>query len=252
MPTAIFHAQISIPQEKKSWPYKRSHVEWSFEEKVQNGTILELPSAKLQQLVFLCCVSVAGWGYWAQSRMSGVWLRYQRVLIFCVVVPVFSLKLEGPKLASVRTEWSNCLTFWWYSYSMRRICHSQKLQLCWLFKRKTGQMVKKIQMSGTAEIIPWNCAIKLSCSLKKSPQTSNCLHTCIFFRPHLEYSCCESSAKLNFMFFTSLDFLGSEKGSLAWLLHLKHRIKKTPCIWMSHYAFFLQVKQEKIRLGKMR
>lgn len=39
-----------------------------------------------------------------EQNMSGVWSHYQRVLIFCVVAPVFSLKLEGPKLASVRTE----------------------------------------------------------------------------------------------------------------------------------------------------
>lgn len=57
VPTDIFHAQSPSSQEKKSWWYKRSHVEWSFEEKVQNGTILDLPSARLQQL---CCVSVGG------------------------------------------------------------------------------------------------------------------------------------------------------------------------------------------------
>ena len=60
-----------------------------------------------------------------RAEWVGVWLRYQRVLIFCVVAPVFSLKLEGPKFASVRTEQKSCLTFWCYSYSRKRICHSQ-------------------------------------------------------------------------------------------------------------------------------
>lgn len=66
-----------FPQEKKYQPYKRSHVEWSFEEKVQNGTVLELPSAELHQLVFLCCVSVSGWGYRARSR----------ICVGCVALP---------------------------------------------------------------------------------------------------------------------------------------------------------------------
>lgn len=70
--------------------------------------------------------------------------------------------------------------------------------------------------------------------------------------PHLECSYYEDSAKWNLVFFTPLDFLGSEKGSLSQLLHLKHSMKKTPCIWMSYYAFFFQVKQENICLGKMR
>lgn len=54
------------------------------------------------------------WG--TEQNMSGVWLHFQRTLIFCVVAPSFPLKLEGPKLPSVRIEWSSCLML---CYSMR-------------------------------------------------------------------------------------------------------------------------------------
>lgn len=88
MPTAIFHAQISflhvpLPKEKKCRPYERSHVEWFFEKKVQNDTVLKLTSGEVQQMVFFCCASVAGWGYWAQSRMWGGYITKGFLFLYC-------------------------------------------------------------------------------------------------------------------------------------------------------------------------
>lgn len=58
---------------------------------------------KTSAVGIFCCVSVAGWGYWAQSRTWGV-ATLPKGFNFCVVASVFSLKLKKTKLASSRTE----------------------------------------------------------------------------------------------------------------------------------------------------
>lgn len=58
---------------------------------------------KTSAVGIFCCVSVAGWGYWAQSRTWGV-ATFPKGFNFCVVASVFSLKLKKTKLASSRTE----------------------------------------------------------------------------------------------------------------------------------------------------
>lgn len=115
-------------------------------------------------------------GTWGQSRIRVGCGCISKELSFCIVVPAFLIKLEGPKLAFVRMEWSSCLMF---CYSMWWIYHTEKLQLYWLFDEKTGQRVKKMQLSERTEIIPWNCH-KIKLQLEINP--SNHFLTYFFFR----------------------------------------------------------------------
>lgn len=153
-------------QEKKSWPYKRSHVEWSFEEKVQNGTILDLPSAKLQQLVQqLCCVSVGGhMGHRAECEWGVA--AFPKSSHFLCCGSNFPIKTGRAKTCFCE-NWMGQLLDALLQHEMN-LSHTQKLQPYWLFDEKTGQRVKKMQLSETAEIIPWNCH-KTKVQLEKKP-----------------------------------------------------------------------------------
>lgn len=164
MPTDIFCAQISIPPKKRNAdPIKETVCKDPLRRK---SKMAQYWICHLQSFNSWCSSAVCGWGHGAQSRTwVGCGCISKEHSFFCVLAPVFPLKLGGPKLDSVRIEWSSC---WVFCYSMRWIYHTHKLQPCWLFDEKTGQGIEQMQLSEIAEIVPWSChKIKLILFFKK-------------------------------------------------------------------------------------
>lgn len=163
MPTAV--PRYPSPQEKKSWPYKRSDVSDPLRRKSKMAQCWSCQASTAGISLLCICAWVGMLG--TERNMRGV--------------------VALPKSSHFSCCGSSFLLLWeligavgWSFGRMRQICCSQNSSCIGFLG-----MVKQMQMSEIAKRIPWNCTIKSNCGLKEKKETLQTVFTHVFpLNPH--------------------------------------------------------------------